>query len=110
MKALNVMFKDEENTYQGLRLFTKLKEMKQKRPSIQGIPVIESECSEDDDEYLQINTIKKQLEHFKEKKAREVAKIHAMTKESIESIVLAIKQELQYEALCIINPKIQNSV
>lgn len=110
MKALHVMLKNEEDNHQELRLFSKLKEIKQAHPPIQGIPLVQSDCSEDDEEDTQINAIKKKLEQFKEKKAREVAQKHALTKESIESIVLAIKEDLQYEALCIINPKIQNSI
>ncbi len=54
--------------------------------------------------------IKQRLTAFKERKAREVAKEHNRTNESIESIVNKIRDDLQYEALCIIKPKIKESV
>lgn len=54
--------------------------------------------------------IRSKLAEFKQSKAREVAAQHHKTKEPIESIVLKLKDDLQYEALCIINPGIQGSV
>ena len=54
--------------------------------------------------------IQQRLQEFKEGKAREVAEMHNKTQESIENIVLRLKDVIHYEALCIINPNIKGSV
>jgi hypothetical protein len=110
MKALHVMLKKEDLRQEELKLFSKLKEIKQQHRPIEGIPMVESDSSDLDDEDHSLQVIRNRLALFKQRKAREVANQHTLTKESIENIVLAIKHDLQYEALCIINPKIQDSV
>lgn len=80
--------------------------MKNRQQPIEGVPLVQSDCSDHEDEDQDISLIRSKLQQFKEQKAREVAARHQKTKESIENIVLAIKDELQYQALCIINPNI----
>jgi hypothetical protein len=36
--------------------------------------------------------------------------LHSQTRQDIESIILGIKEELQYEALCLIKPAIKDSI
>ena len=108
MKALQVLLNNDLKPRQPLQLFSKLRELKEKEGSIKGVALVESD-EEDDEEAIKL--IQDKLNLFKEQKAREVADVHNRTKESIESIVLKMKDDLQYQALCIINPIVsKNSV
>lgn len=53
--------------------------------------------------------MKAKLEAFKKEKAREVIKMHRSSKKSIESIVNMLKEQLSYEALCIIDSRYKRS-
>lgn len=84
----------ERSSLSQLQLFTKLTKLKQQTAPIEGVALISSDC-EDDAEH-DIPLIKRKLQQFKEQKAREVAQQHITTKESIESIITKMKDQLQY--------------
>lgn len=49
MKALHLLLKNDEDSHEDLRLFTKLREIKKRQEPIAGIPLVHSDCSEDED-------------------------------------------------------------
>jgi CRISPR/Cas system-associated endonuclease Cas3-HD len=108
MKALQVLLNNDSTKHQPLQLFSQLTALRN-QDNVRGVKVVESD-SEDHDEYEDLEVIKDRLMKFKIDKAKEVAEKHVKTNVSIEDIVDKMKDELQYEALCIIKPTIKDSV
>ncbi len=101
MKPLSSLLIDHHSPH-SLQLFTQLTHLKQH--PIEGVPLVASDS--EDAEEPDLTLIKHKLQLFKQEKAREVARQHLLTRESIESIITRSKDQLQYEALCIIKPHI----
>lgn len=50
--------------------------MKNRQQPIEGVPLVQSDCSDHEDEDQDISLIRSKLQQFKEQKAREVAARH----------------------------------
>ncbi len=72
--------------------------------------MIESDASDhEDDENRYIDEVKRRLEAFKLEKARTVVKLHHSTKRPVEDLVSMLKEQLSYQALCIIDERYKRS-
>ena len=56
-----------------------------------------------------MQAVKARLEAYKEAKAKEIARLHRTTKQSVECLISKFKDQFSYEALCIIDSRYKRS-